>query len=173
MAAGAKSVPVTNGTHASSKPVELAISLPNSPGTRIHLHLTVLAASVILFLTTAGMDAGQGAATMGSFVYAMPDVCDPGNSDIETRADFRLQRYNPSQPLSTPLYTLPSSLDFTNRIAKIVVRKSNRPCYVGSSINLSGAVGGGTVNEEMEAFRAIVDVVTAEVERASTAHDEV
>ena len=77
-----------------------------------------------------------------------------------------LQRYNPSQPLSTPLYTLPSSLDFTTRMAKVLARKTKLPCYVGSSINLSGAAGGGTVDEEMEAFRAIVEVVTAGVERA-------
>ena len=75
MAAGAKTGPTTNGTHASGKPVELAISLPHNPGTRIHLHLTVLASSVMLFLTSSSIEAGQSGAAMGSFVYAMPDVC--------------------------------------------------------------------------------------------------
>lgn len=74
MAAGAKSAPVTNGTHATNKPIERAISLPNSPGTRIYLHLTVLTSSVMLFLTSTSVDAGQSGAAMGSFVYAMPDV---------------------------------------------------------------------------------------------------
>ena len=74
MAAGGKAAPVTNGTHASSKPIELAIGLPHSPGTRIYLHLTILASSVMLFLTSASMDAGQAGAALGSFVYAMPDV---------------------------------------------------------------------------------------------------
>ena len=74
MAAGGNAAPVTNGTHAFSKPIELAIGLPHRLGTRIHLHLTILASSVMLFLTSASMDAGQAGAAMGSFVYAMPDV---------------------------------------------------------------------------------------------------
>ena len=74
MAAGTSSTPVANGTHASSKPIELAITLPHSPGTRIHLHLTVLTSSIMVFLTSTNMDAGQGGVAMGSFVYAMPDV---------------------------------------------------------------------------------------------------
>ena len=77
--------------------------------------------------------------------------------------DISLQRYNPSLPLSTPLYTVPSSLDFTTRMAKTLVRKTGKQCYVGSSVNLSSDVGGGTVEEEMAAFRAVVEVVTAEV----------
>ena len=75
-----------------------------------------------------------------------------------------MQRYNPTQPLSTPLYTVPSSLDFATRMAKVLVRKTGRVCYVGSSINLAGAAGGGTVDEEMDAFRAIVGAVSAEVQ---------
>ena len=53
-------------------------------------------------------------------------------------------------------------------MSKLLARKTNLPCYVGSSINLSGAAGGGTVDEEMEAFRAIVEVVTLGVERANS-----
>ncbi|KAK3680752.1 hypothetical protein LTR37_021086 [Vermiconidia calcicola] len=154
MAAGGKSEPATNGTQSSAKPMELAITLPNNPGTRIHLHLTVLASTIMLFVTSAGLDATPGASPMGSFVYAMPD------------------RYNPSQPLNTPLYTLPSSQDFATRMAKVLASRTKRPCYVGSSVNLSGAVAGGTVEEEMEAFRAIVKVVMTGVERASGAHDD-
>lgn len=67
------------------------------------------------------------------------------------------------EPLSTPLYTVPSSLDFATRMAKVLVRRTKRVCYVGSSINLAGAAGGGTVDEEMEAFRRVVDVVIAAV----------
>ena len=73
--------------------------------------------------------------------------------------------------MSTTLYSAPSTLDFTIRIAKLLARRTQRPCYVGSSINLSGAAGGGTVDEEMEAFRAVVDVVKAEVDRADPLRD--
>lgn len=81
MAADAKPVvPTQNGTHTpSGKPIELAITLPSSPGTKIHIHLTVLAATTVLFLTSAALDAGTTAtASMGSFVMGMPDVCTDG-----------------------------------------------------------------------------------------------
>lgn len=71
--------------------------------------------------------------------------------------------------MSTPLYSVPSSLDFTTRMAKVLVRRLNRPCYVGSSINLAGAVQGGNVDEEMETFRRIVEVVTASAAAAAPA----
>ncbi|KAK4550465.1 hypothetical protein LTR36_000044 [Oleoguttula mirabilis] len=149
MAVGAGSTALTNGTHPSTTPIELAIGLPHMPGTKIHIHLTILTTSLMLFLTSTSLESAQGGATMGSFVYAMPD------------------RYNPSQPLSTPLYSVPSSLDLTTRLAKLLTRRTKKLCYVGGSINLTGAAGGGTVEEEVEAFRAIVQVVTAEVAKAS------
>lgn len=65
---------MTNGTHSSGKPIELAIGLPNMPGTNIHIHLTILATSVVLFLTSTSFESGQGGAALGSLVYAMPDV---------------------------------------------------------------------------------------------------
>lgn len=70
--------------------------------------------------------------------------------------------------MSTALYSVPSSLDFTTRMAKVLVRRLQRPCYVGTSINLSGAVEGGTVDEEMEAFRRVVDVVVSASADASS-----
>jgi hypothetical protein len=164
MAAGAKSAPAANGTEAHQKPLELAMSLPRSPGTRIQLRLDVSTSSVLLFLTSGNMEAAQGNAALGSFVYAMPDVSIPLVTYWIGVAET-FQRYNPTQPLSTPLYTLPSSQDFATRMAKLLARKTGRPCYVGSSITLSGAAGGGTVEEEMEAFRAIVDVVTTATRR--------
>lgn len=47
----------------------------------------------------------------------------------------------------------------------MLVRRLQKPCYVGSSVNLSSAMGGGSVDEEMEAFRATVDSVCKEVHR--------
>ncbi|CAK4030127.1 uncharacterized protein RCC_09633 [Lecanosticta acicola] len=147
MAVGAGTSHAANGVHDSSKPIEIAIDLPQSPGIRVNVHLTTLETSILLFLTSSSTETAQGAASMGSFVYAMPD------------------RYNPTQPMSTALYTMPSSLDFTTRIAKVLCRRLQKPCYVGCSINLSGAAGGGSVEEEMEAFRNIVEVVTTRASR--------
>ena len=74
MSTSTDSAPAVNGTHTPHKPIELSIGLPHNPGTRIYIHLTILATSIVLFVTSAGIEAGQGGAAMGTFVYAMPDV---------------------------------------------------------------------------------------------------
>lgn len=74
MAAGASKSPTVNGTEATNKALELAVDLPHSPGLKLHLHLTILGNSVLLFLTSTSTEAGPGATSMGSFVYALPDV---------------------------------------------------------------------------------------------------
>ena len=67
--------------------------------------------------------------------------------------------------MSTTMYSQPSTLDFTTRMAKVLARKAKMPCYVGNSIDLHAAAGGGSVEEEMEVFRAIIGVVTEALER--------
>ena len=151
--------------------MELSIGLPHNLGTRIHLHLTILATSIIVFLSSATLDGAQAGAAMSSFIYAIPDVSSPYPIRIERLLSITLQRYNPSQPLTTSLYTQPSSQDFSARLAKVLVRRTGKLCYVGGSMNLANAVGGGTVDEEMEAFRAIVAVVAAEVTKARNAEE--
>ncbi len=56
-------------------PIQLSFSLPRSLDTRIYLHLTVKSKAVLLFLTTAAMDDASSPTPLGSFVYALPDVC--------------------------------------------------------------------------------------------------
>lgn len=63
-----------NGTQGGQEPIELSFDLPQSPGTRIYLRLYISNASLMLFLTNAGVDGGTSGAAMGSLVYAMPDV---------------------------------------------------------------------------------------------------
>lgn len=67
----------------SFKPLELSFPLPKYPHITLHIHLTILATSTLLFLTTTspgdssnGGGGGGSAITkpMGSFIYAMPDV---------------------------------------------------------------------------------------------------
>jgi hypothetical protein len=58
----------------SVRPVELSFPLPKAPETKIHVHLTINTTSVVVFLTTVyGGDIPTGA-SLGSFVYALPDV---------------------------------------------------------------------------------------------------
>ncbi|TDZ21522.1 hypothetical protein C8034_v003644 [Colletotrichum sidae] len=128
---------------ASSIITQLSLPLPRSLDTRIHIHLTIKAKAVTLFLTSTTQDEPASTASLGSFVYALPNKLDP------------------AQPLSTAIYSVESTLEFSTRMAKLLAKRASMPVYVGCSMNLAG--GGGamslSVEEEMEAFRAVVDVV--------------
>ncbi|KAF4982045.1 hypothetical protein FZEAL_2295 [Fusarium zealandicum] len=120
---------------------ELSVPLPRSLDTRIYVRLSTKAKSVVLFLTTASQDELAAPVSMGSFVYALPN------------------RLDPAQPLSTTLYSSESSVEFTTRMAKLLARKTQLPVYVTNSISFANAGLGGTVEEEMEAFKTIVQAV--------------
>ncbi|KAJ3519639.1 hypothetical protein NM208_g14047 [Fusarium decemcellulare] len=121
--------------------IELSVPLPRSLDTRIFLRLSTKAKSVVLFLTTASQDELAAPVSMGSFVYALPN------------------RLDPVQPLSTTLYSSESSVEFTTRLAKLLARKVELPVYVSNSMSFANAGMGGTVEEEMEAFKTVVQVV--------------
>jgi hypothetical protein len=74
---------------------------------------------------------------------------------------------NPGQTISTPLYTYESSLEFTTRLAKLLARKTGKPIYVGNSISFASAGMGGTVDEEIEGFKKVVQVVLDEVQKTN------
>ena len=68
------------------------------------------------------------------------------------------QRLAPdSPPLSTPLYALPSSIEFATRVAKIIAKRTKKPTYVGCSVVFEGA----TVEEEMEGMQVAVTGILA------------
>jgi len=69
------------------------------------------------------------------------------------------QKYNPTQPLSTPLCTVEPTLEFTTRLAKFVAKKTQLPTYVGNSMSFASTGLGGTVEEEMEAFKQVAALV--------------
>ncbi|KAI9653973.1 MAG: hypothetical protein M1821_006834 [Bathelium mastoideum] len=142
--AGEAQQALPNGLHTSTKPIQLSFPLPRSQSTRICLHLTIREKSIVLFLTTSSGES-SGAASLGSLVYALPNPNDT------------------SHPLSTPLYTVSSTLDFTTRLATVLARWTNKPVYVGNSVSFAGAGLGGTVEEEMEGFRKVVNIVTSEL----------
>lgn len=77
------------------------------------------------------------------------------------------QKYNPSQPLSTPLCTVEPTLEFTTRLARLLARKTQLPTYVGNSISFASTGLGGTVEEEMEAFKKVVEVVVSKLQPAT------
>ncbi|TVY82501.1 hypothetical protein LSUE1_G002472 [Lachnellula suecica] len=132
-------------TQPSAPPIEISFPLPKAPDTRIHLSLTIQATSLLLFLTTA-LNGDTSAVPLGSFVYAIPD------------------RINAGQALSTPLYTSEPTLEFTTRLAKLLAHRTGKPVYVGNSISFASAGMGGTVEEEIEGFKKVVEVVLEEVQ---------
>ncbi|KAI5867176.1 hypothetical protein GGS23DRAFT_547196 [Durotheca rogersii] len=127
-------------------PIQLSLPLPRSLDTRIHMRLDITSKVIVIFLTTKSVDEEPGAAPLGSFVYALPN------------------KYNPSQPLSTAIYSVEATLEFTTRLAKILAKKTHMPVYVANSISLASTGLGGTVEEEMEAFRSVVDVALGKLQ---------
>ncbi|KAI1180832.1 hypothetical protein F4777DRAFT_174383 [Nemania sp. FL0916] len=123
-----------------SEPIQVSFPLPRGMDTKIHMRLTVQSKAILLFVTTVAAEDMDKPAPMGSFVYALPD------------------KYNPSQPLSTTIYSAEATLDFTTRLAKILAKKAKMPVYVGNSISFASAGLGGTMEEEMEAFKQVVAV---------------
>ncbi|KAI0881116.1 uncharacterized protein GGS22DRAFT_75914 [Annulohypoxylon maeteangense] len=122
------------------EPIQLSFPLPRSLDTMIHLRLTIKSKVILLFVTTVAADEQDNAAPMGSFVYALPD------------------KYNPTQPLSTTIYSVEPTIEFTTRLAKILAKKTQMPVYVGNSVSFANTGLGGTVEEEMEALKRIVEV---------------
>ncbi|KAE8160712.1 hypothetical protein BDV40DRAFT_289917 [Aspergillus tamarii] len=123
-----------------AKPQELSFPLPKALHTTAHIHLTLLGTCATVFLATSTPgDSAGSVKPMGSFVYAMPD------------------RTNPRNTISTTLYNLPGSVEYTIRIAKILARRMTVPVYVGCSIDPTAL--GLLVEEEMEGLTKIVEVI--------------
>lgn len=57
-------------------------------------------------------------------------------------------------------------------MARIIAKKSNGPVYVTNSINFENAGMGGTVEEEMEALKNVVEVVLAHLKKNATPNGE-
>ncbi|KAF3042808.1 hypothetical protein E8E11_007657 [Didymella keratinophila] len=138
---------VTNGD-ASHAPIEVSVPLPLAPRTDINIRLHDNGPNITLFLTTTTPDAASSV-PLGSLVYAMPN------------------RVTPTQPLSTPLFTHSATLDFTTRLSKLLARRTSKPIYVSSSMSFVNAGMGGTVEEEMEGFKRVVQVVMSLLNKES------
>jgi hypothetical protein len=54
-------------------------------------------------------------------------------------------------------------VEFSTRLARLLARKTGKPVYVGNSISFASAGMGGTVEEEVEGFKKVVEVVMEEV----------
>ncbi|KKA30537.1 hypothetical protein TD95_003627 [Thielaviopsis punctulata] len=131
-------------TEASTAVSQFSLPLPCSIDHHIFLRMERRGKSVMLFLMTGVLGEAKAAA-LGSFVYALPD------------------KFNPTQPVSTVLYAVESTVELTTRLAKMVARKTGLPVYVSNSMSLESTGMGGSAEEEFEAFKRVVEVVTAEL----------
>lgn len=77
-----------------------------------------------------------------------------------------VQRFDDKQPLATTLFPSESSLEFTTRLAKLLVRRVQLPVYVTNSASFANAAMGGTVEEEMGAFKNIAEVILDKLKEA-------
>lgn len=73
-----------------------------------------------------------------------------------------MQRSTP-EPLSTALYIREETIETATRIAKILVRRCERPVYLGCDMKFGSMGRGGDVEEEMEGVRAVVEAVVQKV----------
>ncbi|OAQ67784.1 20S proteasome chaperone domain-containing protein [Pochonia chlamydosporia 170] len=128
--------------------LNISIPLPRSLDTRIYIRLSTQAKAIVLSLTTSTQDDLASAKPMGSFVYALPN------------------RFDDKQPLSTTLFSSESSVEITTRLAKLLARRTQLPVYVTNSMSFANAGMGGTVEEEMEAFKNIVSVTVDKLRAA-------
>jgi len=137
--------PLPNDTPSTSaaKPIQVSFPLSNSVQTKVHLHITSQSSSLLIFATTADSSSPSSTlATLGSFVYALPNLHNTSES-----------------PISTALYSQPHTIDFTTRLAKLLAKKTSKPCYVGWSGGFAEMARGGDVEEEMGALKNIGEVV--------------
>lgn len=72
---------------------------------------------------------------------------------MSSNADSLLQRFQPAEPLCTPLYAVPGSIDFATRVARILARRTGKPAYVGCS----AVFGNYGIEEEMAGVKAAVE----------------
>ncbi|KAI0124247.1 hypothetical protein BJ170DRAFT_77150 [Xylariales sp. AK1849] len=119
---------------------QLSFPLPRSLDTRIYMRLITKSKVIIMHLTTASAEESSTAVPMGSMVYALPD------------------RFHPSTPLSTPIFKEEPTFDFTTRLARILAKRTQMHVYVSNSLSLANTGLGGTFDEEMEAFKKVVEV---------------
>lgn len=66
--------PVHVGTSSTIAPNDFSFPLRLSPHTTLHIQLTSLATSTLIFLTTKSPANPSSVSALGSFVYAMPNV---------------------------------------------------------------------------------------------------
>ncbi|KAF8423411.1 hypothetical protein EV426DRAFT_710830 [Tirmania nivea] len=141
--------------------LQLAVPLPHThPPVQIHLHLTISPCLLLLFLTTAaaspppphppseGGAASRACTPLGSFVVAMPNPSNPALN-----------------PLTTPLYAAPATLDTAARIARALAARTRRQVYVGSAVDLAAPGAAASAQEVLEGIRRVVGCVAAEVQR--------
>jgi hypothetical protein len=101
-----------------NEPMQVSLPLPRSIDTKVFVHLTVRAKAITIFLTTANQDDPSIPASLGSFVYALPDVstirfsvlgCELIRTSASTQHNPYRPRCLPTRPRLSSPHASPSS----------------------------------------------------------------
>jgi len=55
-------------------PLQLSFAVPSSPDTRIHLQITNMPKTLVLYISTSTVGAPNAGVSLGNLVYALPNV---------------------------------------------------------------------------------------------------
>lgn len=84
--------------------IQVSFPLPRGMDTKIHMRLTIQSKAILLFITTVAAEDLDKPAPMGSFVYALPDVCPPRYDSYS-----RTLTFSHRNTIQTSLYQQPST----------------------------------------------------------------
>ncbi|EPS43794.1 hypothetical protein H072_2221 [Dactylellina haptotyla CBS 200.50] len=167
--------PSTTASDIPSQIHQLSVPLPRTADTSLHLHLTIEARHILLFLTTTSANPSIDLSILSipgvntSSTTGGEDVVNPmrGGDSAVPRGKVGVGSFvyampsltNKKETISTPLIPDMATLETTERIARILARRLQVPVYLGNSMRLTAMGGGGSVEEEMGVIRDVVEVV--------------
>jgi hypothetical protein len=143
---------------------QFSFPLPNAPQSRVFVHVTVYAHSLLIYVSSSSEGASPSS-NMGSFIYAMPNVREnaPAHALYSSLTSPDQLREPASMPLSTPLFEELPTMDFATRLAKAIAKRAGKPTYVASSAALSNVGKAHEAADDVVAFKAVIDGIMAAV----------
>ncbi|KAK6540159.1 hypothetical protein TWF694_008979 [Orbilia ellipsospora] len=154
---------------------QLAVPLPRTADTSLHLHLTIASHHILLFLTTTSANHSLERSLLSipgvntSSTSGGEDVLNPvragdsavprGRVGVGSFVYAMPSLINKKETICTPLIPDMATLETTERIARILARRLQVPVYLGNSMSFAAMGGGGSVEEEMGVVKDVVEVV--------------
>lgn len=96
--------PISDSASPTFHPAHIAVPLPYSPHTTLHCQITRLETSNLIFLTSCDSSSGSSQTALGSFVYALPNVCSPLLTRLSSPQHIITKRGLEIPAFRSPLY---------------------------------------------------------------------